>query len=305
LLRKWIFRSNDRIKQGTKMNEKVFTNKSGDTVIFNEENHTYTLKKTNEQLESCTRFLNKFFPKFDKEFWLAYSAKEEGISEEELEKEWEHRKKVACDLGSNVHKFAELYLRFEEITSPKNDTEKKLFDLVKIKIDNLKKEWILIDTEKILFSKKLSIAGTTDIIMKNRKTRSLGVFDWKTNENLFLNNPREKALEPISHLDSCELTKYSLQLNIYQRLILEEKYYKEYSGIEMQLFHVKPDSVSTIHVSDMQKEVDDMLNYDRDKLIDSMTISKSESRRLRFQTGGLSKNDILKLKNMHRKRAEE
>jgi ATP-dependent exoDNAse (exonuclease V) beta subunit len=228
------------------------TNKTDHTIIFNEEEHTYTVKETGQTLTSCTRFISNFFPKFDTEYWLEECSKRENISKEQLAQRWEHQKNVACDTGSNIHKFAEQLINDEKTILPKNDYESVLFFVTKNQVKKLKRDYELVATEKILFSEKLGLAGTTDIIMK--KDDTLYIFDWKTNNEMVLENPQEKCLKPLSHLDSCDITKYSLQLNIYKKLILQEKYY-EFDKIKMAIFHIQSSKVTTYIIEDYLEEV--------------------------------------------------
>ena len=74
----------------------------------------------------------------------------------------------------------------------------------------LDKDYELVETEKIIFRKPLLLAGTVDLIMKNRKTNKLCIFDHKTNKQIAMTDGYgKKGKLFLSHLDNCNLHKQS------------------------------------------------------------------------------------------------
>lgn len=71
-------------------------------LIFEESSHSYTDTLGNRYV-STTQILHGYQPKFDKTYWLRKKAKELGISEKKLEKQWDTIKDEACERGSNTH----------------------------------------------------------------------------------------------------------------------------------------------------------------------------------------------------------
>lgn len=71
-------------------------------LIFKEEGHSYTDTLNNSYL-STTTFLHEYQPAFDKKFWLKKGAKDQKISERELEDRWEKIKDEACARGNATH----------------------------------------------------------------------------------------------------------------------------------------------------------------------------------------------------------
>lgn len=71
-------------------------------LIFKEDGHKYTDTLGNEYL-STTTWLHDYQPKFDKSFWLRKKAKELGISEKKLEKQWDAIRDEACERGTKTH----------------------------------------------------------------------------------------------------------------------------------------------------------------------------------------------------------
>lgn len=71
-------------------------------LYFDPEPHKYTDTLGNEYL-SMTTLVHRYAPKFEKEYWLKKKAKELGISEKELAKQWQVITDEACDRGTAKH----------------------------------------------------------------------------------------------------------------------------------------------------------------------------------------------------------
>ena len=71
-------------------------------LIFKEANHSYTDTLGNSY-KSVTTLLHEYQPSFNKSYWLKKKAKELGISESKLAKQWDAIKDEACDRGTKTH----------------------------------------------------------------------------------------------------------------------------------------------------------------------------------------------------------
>lgn len=71
-------------------------------LVFDEPQHKYTDTLGNGYI-STTTILHNYQPKFDKSYWLRKKSKELGISEKNLEQQWNTIKDEACERGSNTH----------------------------------------------------------------------------------------------------------------------------------------------------------------------------------------------------------
>lgn len=71
-------------------------------LIFKEEGHKYNDTLGNEYI-STTTILHSLAPAFDKKYWLKKKAKELGISEKRLEKQWQDITDEACTRGTKTH----------------------------------------------------------------------------------------------------------------------------------------------------------------------------------------------------------
>lgn len=71
-------------------------------LVFKEEGHTYTDTFGNPYI-STTTILGQYKEKFDKKYWLPKKAKELGISEKELDRQWQTITDEACARGTKTH----------------------------------------------------------------------------------------------------------------------------------------------------------------------------------------------------------
>ena len=71
-------------------------------LYFNEAEHKYT-DTFNNQYISTTTLLHNCAPSFDKKYWLKKKAKELGISEKRLAKQWQDITDEACSRGTKTH----------------------------------------------------------------------------------------------------------------------------------------------------------------------------------------------------------
>ena len=237
---------------------KTAKNPSGNTVIFNEDKHTYKVKETRQRLKSCTKFIKMFTPEFDDDYFSKKKAKDLGIPQEDVLEMWEKKRVRSTDLGTAVHEWAEAYLLNEELPKPRNNRVKRRIETLKPIIEYLANEFVFIDSEKIIFSEKLGISGTIDLLMK--KDNTIYIFDWKTNKEIKkVNNWGNKMLEPIEHLDDCNLIHYMLQLNIYKKILIEENYFPKNTKFSMCIFHITDEDVIPYHIEHMDYEIRKML----------------------------------------------
>lgn len=236
-------------------------NPSGRIVVFNEGDHTYTLRDTGERLESCTKFVKSFFPKFDVERQSAKSAVKYDMPQEDVKKLWDDIRDKASDKGNTIHEYAEAYILGRPLIEPEDEKVKNYCNVLKEAIDYYKSAGSIVGTEIILFSPKLGLAGTTDLLLLQDDT--LHILDWKTNKEIKRENSfyrDSKGLQPITHLDNCNYAHYSLQLNFYKTIIVEEGYFPEVKEINMAFTHIQEHDLESYKVYDMSKEVWSMIN---------------------------------------------
>lgn len=237
-------------------------------LYFEESAHKYTDSNNNEYI-STTTIIGEYCPKFDVKYWARKKAKEQGVSEKEILRQWSKIKDEACERGTNTHNGIETaikdYSKFKEAIKYLEQTESgrcitvadipnlipKPLDLDKFKEATDDKypeiyrvfqfyldKGYTIYSEIGVFDPYILISGTIDILCY--KPTDFVILDWKTNRdglkfesgyfkkdkstipNQLTNEwvrKSEKMLPPLSHLDECNGSHYTMQLSIYARLV--------------------------------------------------------------------------------------
>jgi len=221
--------------------EKEFCN-----VIVDIENHGYKIGDQN--LVSATTLVSRVKPDFDKDTISKRVAEREGITQEEVLKQWDRKGELGRDRGTRLHTYIEDLLvgKIDPITRAVNDRIEAMnaFDRVWEKLSSklgAKLEY----QECVVGDAQYGVAGRVDAIFKLsvKGTETFHIFDWKTGK-FRIDNAYEKLLPPFNDVDSCELNAYSIQLSLY-RLIIEKNTSMKLG--ESYLVHLRDDGEYMIH----------------------------------------------------------
>ena len=180
-------------------------------LYFDEGPHKYTDSNGNEYI-STTTIIGQYAPKFNMKFWARKKAKEQGVSEKEILRQWNQIKDEACRRGTLTHngiedaikdvsKFQEAikyliqtdsgrcitvadipYLnvkpldidKFKEAT---NNKYEEIYRVFKFYVD----KGYTIYSEIGVFDPTLLISGTIDILCI--RNTDFVILDWKTNRD--------------------------------------------------------------------------------------------------------------------------
>ena len=228
-------------------------------IQFSDSDHTYLIDKKNKAV-SVTELIGRYFPKFDKEFWANKESIKTGKPKNEILKKWDDLGKKARDLGTELHEQIENFYNSKEyIRSKELD---KFFKFHKNHIQDKYKphrtEWRIFDEDK-------NLAGTVDMVYE-KENGELFIFDWKRSKKIInsdgsieKNNPFENGLNGLSHLPSSDYVKYCLQQNIYKN-ILESKYDKKVSSMNLLILHPHIDNYHIIQVESFKNETKYLLD---------------------------------------------
>lgn len=185
-------------------------------LVFIEKSHQYFVNGI--EFPSVSVELKKYYEPFDKSISKFIAAKK-GVSQQSILDEWDKIAKEAQKLGTATHQFAEDYACGVDV-SPTNEHEIAIADF----LNSLDFKYEIFAIELKMYSKKLKIAGTTDLVLKNNETGNLIVVDYKTNKSLTKNYKGKRLKKPFSSFLDNPLNKYKIQLNYYD-LMLEEAGY--------------------------------------------------------------------------------
>jgi len=115
-----------------------------------------------------------------------------------------------------------------------------------------------IEAEKIIFSPGLGIAGMVDLLIKAPDGRVV-VLDWKTSKELKIDNPFQTCLPPIDYLDDANMVHYSLQLSLYQYILMEENYFPDDTEFQRLIVHLMENDYGVYSCRYLEDEVEAML----------------------------------------------
>lgn len=212
-------------------------------LMFSEKEHSYRMADGNEW-EDCTEFVSvtqlvgRFEPPFDSEAIAARVARKTGQTVQQVKAEWDYSR----DMGTRVHANQEAMMNGQPPKNqPLNDRERGIMTAGwKALRDIAAAGWTPYAAERMVLSIKHRVAGTIDATFHRGKNDVL-IVDWKTNKRINTSAPfGERMLPPLTRVECCEYTKYSLQLNMYLR-ICREGYYPPTTQFRMMLVHLKPD----------------------------------------------------------------
>ena len=228
-------------------------------IQFSDSDHTYLIDKKNKAV-SVTELIGRYFPKFDKEFWANKESIKTGKPKNEILKKWDELGKKARDLGTELHEQIENFYNSKEYIRSKEID--KFFKFHKNHIQDKyqphRTEWRIFDEDK-------NLAGTVDMVYE-KENGELFIFDWKRSKKIInsdgsieKNNPFENGLNGLSHLPSSDYVKYCLQQNIYKN-ILESKYDKKVSSMNLLILHPHIDNYHIIQVESFKNETKYLLD---------------------------------------------
>jgi ATP-dependent exoDNAse (exonuclease V) beta subunit len=228
-------------------------------IVFNEEKHTYTNDKTDEQYISVTTLLGKYKTPFDKDKHSLRVAEREGVTQEMVLEMWQKENKRATDRGTKIHKLMENYVSFGEKSNDYDWLYKSYDKVISYSIERFKK----IYSENLLHNDEYKIAGTADLIYDHGDYFTIG--DFKTNKKFnYTSDFNEHFKAPIDHLLYCEFNNYALQMSLYAYM------YELNSGKKCKkivVFYLREDKWQPIYCNYLKSDIKNILShYHQNKL---------------------------------------
>jgi hypothetical protein len=203
-------------------------------IVFKPETHTYISIDPNENITwtSVTGIISKYKKPFDADTIAAKSVKNKkskwyGMTEEDVKEAWKNESQKAVNLGTWYHNQRELaYTSCDTI-----EQEGITIPIFKpIESDGIKKapnqklqEGIY--PEHMVYLKSAGLCGQADRVEVIKDT--VNIYDYKTNKEIktagYTNweGITDRMLDPLTHLDDCNLNHYALQLSFYMYMILK------------------------------------------------------------------------------------
>ena len=200
---------------------------------FTEKGHIYNIDGLEKPI-STTGIVSRYYEPFDRDTIAAKVAAKRGDEIHEVIAEWEEKGRIARNVGSYVHYHLENYLveQFEldkEVREPFFDMDDAMLkrgnELIiagKAQADSMADRGAtLVDTEVVMGHPRLGYVGQCDCLWLAADGQ-LVLTDWKTNKpSKFKNGYFDKPMYyPFEDTNDNAVGKYSLQLGLYERLLL-------------------------------------------------------------------------------------
>jgi len=242
-----------------------------DRITFDEASHTYTIDGSREGWTSCTQFIGGFHEHFDPDTVIRKmmsgrnwrDSKYYGMTPEQIKKQWSDSGTDASAAGTKMHLDIEHYYNAEPIGnlagddwSPTPGPEWDYFQAFEATWCT-PRGFVPFRTEWLVFKEDIKLAGSIDMIYK-KPDGTLAIYDWKRAKDIKFENKYQKMTAPLDHLPDTNYWHYSLQLNIYRR-ILQELYDVTVSELALVVLHPNQTTYKVVRLNMMDEEVESMM----------------------------------------------
>jgi hypothetical protein len=228
--------------------------------------HIYTILGKRGTYKSTTTWLHTHFKQFDSVSIINKILKNKKMKDptykyynmtaESIMQLWDTNRDTAASAGTKLHYDIECFYNRMEIQN--NSVEYGYFlEFVKDFGHSFKPY----RTEWLIYHEELKISGSIDMVFEN-SDKTVEIYDWKRAKEIQYEDDfgQSATTTCISHLPDTNFWHYSLQLNMYKR-ILEEKYGKTVVGLYLVRLH--PDDCNKkyerIAVPVLTAEMDDLI----------------------------------------------
>ena len=236
-------------------------------IQFDEGPHVYTVRGE-QGYTSVTTWNHSHFSHFDGDKIVGNilrspkmndpTYKYHGMTREDILASWDKNRDAASSAGTHTHFNVECY--YNEVDVVDDSVEYQYFLRFVADHPHLK----AYRTEWCVYYEEIKIAGSIDMVFQDRNTGKYLIYDWKRSKGIEYESYGGKTAttECIRHLPDTNFWHYSLQLNVYRK-ILQDKYDMEIVGMALVVLH--PDHPSktyeVIDVPVMDKEMGDLWEH--------------------------------------------
>jgi len=239
---------------------------NGPTCLFDTDEHIYTIKETGQRLTSVTSIIRRYTPPFDAPAMAQRMVdkkkpKYAGMSSDEIQYQWREKAELASMEGTALHKYLERWpttkgFGFVPPTYRVLMMCKQVDKLMPKLLDRFR----LVAAEQIIFSARLGLAGQVDLIMADDAAQQGIILDWKSNAKMTDETSAfGNLLAPIDHLKDCDTVEYGLQLALYEKILVDEGYFPEFTGYRKSLIHIGGASGKVVKVDDYRDDVERLM----------------------------------------------
>ncbi len=235
-------------------------------IHFDEPTHVYTIQGESKGWISCTGFLHAFFPHFDADDVIKKmmrspkwpQSKWYGMSPQAIKAAWNANGREASEAGTAMHLGIEMVMNgAEDQVAPevKPTAEWRYFQSYWKKDSEIWEPW---RTEWEVWDKEIKLAGSIDMVYRNKKDGTFAIYDWKRAKEMKMENSYGSGFGPVKHLPDANYWHYTLQLNVY-RWILEKHYNLKISEMALVVLHPNNNSYKKYVLNRLEDEVEGMI----------------------------------------------
>jgi len=201
---------------------------------FTPDNHKYVSIDEEDTTDwiSVTSFIGNFKKPFEADSIAEKSSRNKkskwyGLTPDEIKSAWKNEANRATTLGSWYHTKQEKGFCELETIQRKGVTVPifKPLEIDTVKYSPKQKLEDGVYPEHLVYLKSAGVCGQSDLV--EVVNGEVHITDYKTNKEIKTEGYKhwdgtvDKMLAPLSHLDDCNLTHYSLQLSMYMYMILK------------------------------------------------------------------------------------
>jgi len=229
-------------------------------ISFEEKEHIYTIKG-DSSFTSVTTWIHSHFGHFDADAVIRGIKRKKNYKEskyfnktdEEIKKEWEDNRNSCAEAGTKLHYDIECY--YNDEPQENNSIEYGYF------IDFTKKypDLSAFRTEWMIYDEELKLAGSIDMVYKNKEDNTYMIYDWKRSKEIKKTSwNKYSKTECIEHIPDANYWHYALQLNMYKAL-LEKNYNINISELFIVCFHPNHKSYLMYKLPILKDEIEQLL----------------------------------------------
>lgn len=239
-------------------------------IHFDEPSHVYTVKGSSKGITSITTFLHAFFPHFDADAVIKNMMRSKkwpeskwfGMSAAAIKEAWNANGREASEAGTAMHLGIEMVM---------NGAEAEVADSIKASIEwryfwNYWREdqatWEPWRTEWEVWDEDLKLAGSVDMIYRNKHDGTFAVYDWKRSKEIKMENSFQTGFGPVAHFPDCNYWHYTLQLNLY-RWLLEKHYGIVVSEMALVIMHPNNKNYKRYKLNRLDDEIEGVIEARR------------------------------------------
>jgi len=113
-------------------------------------------------------------------------------------------------------------------------------------------------TEWEVWDEELKLAGSIDMVYRNKKDGTFAIYDWKRAKDMKMDNNFDSGFGPVSHLPDTNYWHYTLQLNMY-RWLLEKHYGVKISEMALIVLHPNNNNFVKYKLNRLEDEIEEMI----------------------------------------------